>query len=200
MQFEACLHAQSRSPEIQKGTKLFCAAKDIIRTNVLTKLHEKEKCPTLWPPCFVPTGPICEQLRDIIGTNLLTKFHNRSINLDSIEKNAPPPGSHVFQAIITIFQLAKDIIGTNHLTNFHDDQTISNVFQPKGTIFELVHDIMIPNFMKIRQKNKASRVLTRKNALLKSSCKYLYIYKRMLFIYIYIEHDLTNNAPSIVPG
>ncbi|KAH3735666.1 hypothetical protein DPMN_042201 [Dreissena polymorpha] len=51
-------------------------------------------------------------------------------------KNAPPFGSHVFQANVTIFELIKDIIETNLLNKFHKDWTI----------------------------NVASRVLTRKNA------------------------------------
>ncbi|KAH3876092.1 hypothetical protein DPMN_039372, partial [Dreissena polymorpha] len=44
---------------------------------------------------------------DIIGTNLLTKFHqDRKINVASrvlTRKNAPPPGSHVFQPTGIIF-------------------------------------------------------------------------------------------------
>ncbi|KAH3769528.1 hypothetical protein DPMN_170799 [Dreissena polymorpha] len=71
--------------------------------------------------------------------NLLAKFHeDRTINVTSRVKNAPPPllGSHVFLANATICQLIKDIIETNLLTKFHEDWTI----------------------------NVASRVLTRKNA------------------------------------
>ncbi|KAH3838111.1 hypothetical protein DPMN_111517 [Dreissena polymorpha] len=45
--------------------------------------------------------------------NLLTK------------KNAPPLGSHVFQANVTIFDLIQDIIETNLLTKFHEDWTIN---------------------------------------------------------------------------
>ncbi|KAH3721236.1 hypothetical protein DPMN_064155 [Dreissena polymorpha] len=51
-------------------------------------------------------------------------------------KNAPPLGSHVLQANVTIFKLIQDIIETNLLTKFHEDWTI----------------------------NVASRVLTKKNA------------------------------------
>ncbi|KAH3861874.1 hypothetical protein DPMN_024827 [Dreissena polymorpha] len=68
--------------------------------------------------------------------NLLTKFHeDRTINVDSrvltrfyyshIRKKAPPHGSHVFQANITIFELIQDIIETNLLTKFHEDWTIN---------------------------------------------------------------------------
>ncbi|KAH3845820.1 hypothetical protein DPMN_088110 [Dreissena polymorpha] len=64
-------------------------------------------------------------------------------------KDAPPPGGHVFQPTVTIFELVRDIIGTiltinvalrvltrknaphtdimrtNVLTKFHDDRTIN---------------------------------------------------------------------------
>ncbi|KAH3851601.1 hypothetical protein DPMN_094083 [Dreissena polymorpha] len=40
-------------------------------------------------------------------------------------KNAPPLGSHVFQANIIIFELLQDIIETNLLTKFHEDWTIN---------------------------------------------------------------------------
>ncbi|KAH3797105.1 hypothetical protein DPMN_150680 [Dreissena polymorpha] len=40
-------------------------------------------------------------------------------------KNAPPLGSHVFQANVTIFELIQDIIEINVLTKFHEDWTIN---------------------------------------------------------------------------
>ncbi|KAH3786565.1 hypothetical protein DPMN_164672 [Dreissena polymorpha] len=62
---------------------------------------------------------------NIIGTNLLTKFHDdRTINVASRAK-CPPPGGHIFQATVTIFELVQDIMGANLLTKFHDDQTIN---------------------------------------------------------------------------
>ncbi|KAH3887637.1 hypothetical protein DPMN_011655 [Dreissena polymorpha] len=96
---------------------------------------------------FQPTGIIFELFQDIIGMNLLTKFHEDwTINVASrvltrfyyshIRKNAPPLGSHVFQAKVTIFDLIQDIIGKNRLSKFHNDRKI----------------------------NVDSRVLTRKNA------------------------------------
>ncbi|KAH3807143.1 hypothetical protein DPMN_135476 [Dreissena polymorpha] len=68
--------------------------------------------------------------------NLLTGFHeDRTINVASrvltrfyyshIRKNAPPLGSHVFHAKVTIFKLIQDIIETNLLTKFHEDSTIN---------------------------------------------------------------------------
>ncbi|KAH3842486.1 hypothetical protein DPMN_115982 [Dreissena polymorpha] len=40
-------------------------------------------------------------------------------------KNAPPPGSHVFQPIVTIFQLIQDIIETYILAKFYEDWNIN---------------------------------------------------------------------------
>ncbi|KAH3872454.1 hypothetical protein DPMN_035670 [Dreissena polymorpha] len=112
--------------------------------------------------------------QNIIGTNLLTKFHeDRKINVASrvlTRKNAPPPGSHVFQATGIIFELVQYIFGMNLLTKFHEDRTVnvasrvltrfyyshirknapppgSHVFQPTGIIFELVQDIFGMNLL-----------------------------------------------------
>ncbi|KAH3870046.1 hypothetical protein DPMN_033225 [Dreissena polymorpha] len=71
-----------------------------------------------------------------IGAKLLTKFHeDGTTNVASRvltrfcyshkRKNAPPLGSHVFQANVTIFELIQDIIETNLLTKFHEDWTIN---------------------------------------------------------------------------
>ncbi|KAH3875609.1 hypothetical protein DPMN_038879 [Dreissena polymorpha] len=112
--------------------------------------------------------------QNIIGTNLLTKFHeDQKIHVASrvlARKNAPPPGSHVFQPTGIIFELVQDIIGMNLLTNFHKDQTINvasrvHVFQANVTIFELIQDIIETNLLtKFHDdwtKNVASRELTR---------------------------------------
>ncbi|KAH3880410.1 hypothetical protein DPMN_004324 [Dreissena polymorpha] len=86
-----------------------------------------------------------------------------------LEKNAPPPGSHVFQPTGIIFEL------------FHEDRTInvasrvhigknapplgSHVFQANITIFELIQDIIETNLLtKFHEEwtiNVASRELTR---------------------------------------
>ncbi|KAH3775569.1 hypothetical protein DPMN_176974 [Dreissena polymorpha] len=55
--------------------------------------------------------------QDIIGTNLLTELLTR--------KNAPPPGSHVFQPTGIIFEHFQNIIGMNLLTKFHEDRTVN---------------------------------------------------------------------------
>ncbi|KAH3841755.1 hypothetical protein DPMN_115234 [Dreissena polymorpha] len=105
-------------------------------------------------------------------TNILTKFHRHwTTNVTSsviTRKTGPPPGSHVFQQTRTIFKLIRDM--------FHEDWTInenchdhwrpcfsfnwnhfrtrktatppgSHVFQPTGTIFELVQDIIRTNVL-----------------------------------------------------
>ncbi|KAH3862468.1 hypothetical protein DPMN_025435 [Dreissena polymorpha] len=144
----------------QATKTIFELVQEIIRTNVLT--HEDWTIHvTLRVKNSPPNGS-----NDIIGTNLLTKFHgDRTINGDSIVKNAPTPGGHVFQQTGTIFILVQDMIGTNLLTKFHDDRTKNvasrkkcptpggHVCQPTGIIFELVQDMMGRIFF-----------LTRKNA------------------------------------
>ncbi|KAH3873375.1 hypothetical protein DPMN_036609 [Dreissena polymorpha] len=79
------------------------------------------------------------------------------------KKTAPPPGSHVFPPIWTIFELSRHIKKTHVLTKFHKDWTKNvtsrvftcfhyihikktgpppggHVFSPIWTIFELFHD------------------------------------------------------------
>ncbi|KAH3735486.1 hypothetical protein DPMN_042018 [Dreissena polymorpha] len=145
---------------------------------------------------FQPTGIISELVQNIIGKNLLTKFHeDLTINVASrvltrfyyshIKKNAPPLGSHVFQANVTIFELIQDINKTNLLTIFYEDSTINvsskvlkrknapppggYVFKDIKTIFKLIQDIigtnLLTKFHEDRKINVASRVLTRKNSL-----------------------------------
>ncbi|KAH3859503.1 hypothetical protein DPMN_102320 [Dreissena polymorpha] len=160
-------------PVPRTGT-IFELIQNIIRTNVLTKFHEdwtinvistvltKKNAPS--PDCnsFQQTGTILELIQSIIETNILTMFHkHQTINVASIGKNALPPGGH-----------------TNLLTKFHEDRTINlgskvltrkNIFQPIGTIFELVQDIIVKKFLtKFHEDqtiNVSSRVLTRTNLL-----------------------------------
>ncbi|KAH3742199.1 hypothetical protein DPMN_048936, partial [Dreissena polymorpha] len=153
-----------------------------IRTNLLTKFHEDRKINVAFrvltkknapPPgshVFQPTGITFEHVQDIIGLNLLTKFHeDRTVNVASrvltrfynshIRKNAPPLGSHFFQANIIILELIQDIIETNLLTKFHEDWTLNvasrekcpapcgHVFKATKTIFELIQDIIGTNLL-----------------------------------------------------
>ncbi|KAH3713532.1 hypothetical protein DPMN_073324 [Dreissena polymorpha] len=121
--------------------------------------------------------------------NHLTEFHeDRTINVASRVKNAPPLGSHVFQSNVTVFEFIQNINKTNLLTKFHDDWTVnvasrvltrfyyshirknapplgSHVFQAKVTIFELIQDIietiLLTKFHEDWTINVASRELTR---------------------------------------
>ncbi|KAH3830765.1 hypothetical protein DPMN_104017 [Dreissena polymorpha] len=105
-------------------------------------------------------------------------IEDRKINVASRVKNAPPPGSHVFQPTGIIFELVQDIIRMNLLTKFHEDWTInvasrvknappigSLVFQANVTIFELIQDIIETNLLiKFHEDwtiKVASRELTR---------------------------------------
>ncbi|KAH3734434.1 hypothetical protein DPMN_040874 [Dreissena polymorpha] len=93
------------------------------KINVTSRVLTRKNAPPPWWPY-------------IIGMNLLTEFHeDRTIYVASrvltrfyyshIRKNAPPLGSHVFQANVTIFKLIQDINKTNLLTKFHEDWTIN---------------------------------------------------------------------------
>ncbi|KAH3786701.1 hypothetical protein DPMN_164810 [Dreissena polymorpha] len=101
---------------------IFELNKDIIETNPLTKFHDDRKinknAPPPWWPCFSTTG--------IIFDESSAEFHKDwTINVASRVENAPPFGSHVFRANVTIFELIQDIKKTNLLTIFHEDWTIN---------------------------------------------------------------------------
>ncbi|KAH3735235.1 hypothetical protein DPMN_041708 [Dreissena polymorpha] len=89
---------------------------------------------------FQPTGIIFELIQEIIGMNLLTKFYEDwTINVAS-KKNAPPLGSHVFPANITIFKLIQDINKKNLLTIFHEDWTINEASRELTRQMLTTHD------------------------------------------------------------
>ncbi|KAH3883480.1 hypothetical protein DPMN_007437 [Dreissena polymorpha] len=173
---------------------IFELVQDIIGINLLTELHEDgtinvasrvKNAPPLGGHVIQAKVTIFELIQDIIKTNLLTKFYQDwTIKVTSrvltrfylgmgifyyshIGKNAPLPGSHVFQPTVIIFKLIQDIIGMNLLTKhikknvpplskFHEDRKINvasrvltrknapppggHVFQPTGIIFELFHE------------------------------------------------------------
>ncbi|KAH3867691.1 hypothetical protein DPMN_030824 [Dreissena polymorpha] len=103
---------------------IFELVQDIFGMNLLTKFHEDQakmwSLESLQGIMPAPWWPY------IIGINLLTKFHDdRKINVTSRVKNAPPLGSHVFQANLTICELIQNITETNLLTKFHEDWTIN---------------------------------------------------------------------------
>ncbi|KAH3738662.1 hypothetical protein DPMN_045301 [Dreissena polymorpha] len=132
---------------------IFKLVQDMNGMNVLTKFHEDWTITVASrvknaPPLAVT---IFKLIKDIIRTNHLSKFQedrkinvasrmltrknapppgghfheDQTINVASRVKNAPPHGSHVFQANVTIFELIQDIIETNLLTKFHEDWTIN---------------------------------------------------------------------------
>ncbi|KAH3844332.1 hypothetical protein DPMN_086590 [Dreissena polymorpha] len=142
---------------------IFELIQDIIGTNLVIKFHDDRTI-------NVASKQYIKLIQDIIVTNLLPKFHeDRKINVASIVltrkkmprplaamKNAPPLGSHVFQANITIFELIQDINEANLLTKVHEDWTMNvacrvltrknapppggHVFQATKTIFILFHE------------------------------------------------------------
>ncbi|KAH3689506.1 hypothetical protein DPMN_191522 [Dreissena polymorpha] len=73
------------------------------------------------------------------------------------KKNAPPLGSHVFQAKVTIFELIQDIIGTNHLSKLHEDRKI-NVASREKLVQDIIGMNLLTKFNEDRTINVASRV------------------------------------------
>ncbi|KAH3731241.1 hypothetical protein DPMN_057249 [Dreissena polymorpha] len=148
-----------------------------LASRVLTRKYE----PPPWQPCFSTNRHHFRNHPKYYWDASLTKFHEDwTINVASREK-APPLGSHVFQAKVTIFELIQDIIGTNFPSKFYEDPKINvasrvltrknapppggHVFQPTGIIFKLVQDIfginLLTKFHEDRKINVACRVLTR---------------------------------------
>ncbi|KAH3809823.1 hypothetical protein DPMN_138203 [Dreissena polymorpha] len=168
------------------GTKLltnFELDRDIIETKLLTKFHEDRTRNVasgvdeqMWTNGRTDDGqrPITKrspEQSDIIGTNLVTKFHDgRTINVAAREKNAPPPGVHVFQPTRTIFKLIQDIIRMNLLTKknatppgghtkFHDDRKINVTSREKypAPLADMTN--LLTKFHEDWTINVASRVL-----------------------------------------
>ncbi|KAH3887234.1 hypothetical protein DPMN_011250 [Dreissena polymorpha] len=133
-----------------KATKtIFELIQDIIGTNLLSKFHDDQKINVTSKNAPPPWWPYT------IGINLLTEFHeDRTINVASRVKNAPPLGSNVFQAKVTMFKLVQDIIGTNHLTKFHEDRKI-NAAPRVLTRFYYSHTVHSTRFP---QKTRSLRV------------------------------------------
>ncbi|KAH3830753.1 hypothetical protein DPMN_104005 [Dreissena polymorpha] len=148
------------------------------KINVASRVLTRKNAPPPGSHVVQPTGI----LFSIGAMNLLTKFHeDRTVNVASrvltrfyyshIRKNAPPLGSHFFQANIIIFDLIQDIIETNLLTNVNKEKCPApggHVFKATKTIFELIQDIfgtnLLTKFHDDRNINVTSRVLTRKIA------------------------------------
>ncbi|KAH3775740.1 hypothetical protein DPMN_177146 [Dreissena polymorpha] len=85
--------------------------------------------------CFHERWNFHEDRKINVASRVLTRknapppgshFHeDRTVNVASRVQNAPPLGSHVFQANVTFFKLIQDIIETNLLSKFHEDWTIN---------------------------------------------------------------------------
>ncbi|KAH3800368.1 hypothetical protein DPMN_154001 [Dreissena polymorpha] len=181
----------------QSNVIIFELIQDIIRTNLLIKFHEDwtmhvaSRVLTMknaLPPgghVLKATKTILELTQDIIWTNLLTRvlstrknarppppgghFHEDRIkNVAHTVKNAPPLGSHVFQANATIFELVQYIIGMNILTKFLKDRSInvasSVLTRENAPLPDIIWTNLLTKFHEDRKINVAARLLTRKNA------------------------------------
>ncbi|KAH3820630.1 hypothetical protein DPMN_122376 [Dreissena polymorpha] len=155
---------------------IFVHIQNIIKTNILSKLHEdwtinfftiiRKNAPPPGGHVFQPTRTIFELVQDIIGTIILvSKFHeDQTINVASRE-NAPPLGGHVFQATGTIFELVQDIIGTNLLAKVHDHRPINVASKVlKRFYYSYRMKNAPPPLRPYWTINLASKVITRKNA------------------------------------
>ncbi|KAH3741987.1 hypothetical protein DPMN_048717 [Dreissena polymorpha] len=159
------------------GHEIFKLDQGIIKTNLLTKFHEdqtrnlptrvftRKTAPTTGCHVFQWTETTFELNqhimktniltnfeydRGIIGTKLLTKFYDdRTRNVASRVKTAPPTGRHVFQRNRTTFELNQHIINTNMLTNFELDRGI-------------IGTKLLIKFHEDQTRNVASRVFTNK--------------------------------------
>ncbi|KAH3788918.1 hypothetical protein DPMN_167082 [Dreissena polymorpha] len=140
-------------------TTIFKLVRDIHITNVLTKFHD-DKAKHVTYRVFTSFFTIQHEYP------FSHRFQGSSANSvggDGGEwrKNAPPLGSHVFQAKVTFFKLIQDIIGTNHLSKFHEDRKInvaSRVKCPAPWRPYIIGMNLLTKFYEDRTVNVASRV------------------------------------------
>ncbi|KAH3728893.1 hypothetical protein DPMN_054856 [Dreissena polymorpha] len=151
-------------------------------SNILTKFHEhwttnvtsrvltRKTAPPRGGHVFYSTGTIFELVQDIIGTHVLTKFHEDwTKNVTSrvlTRKTATPPGGHFHEdwtKNVTSRVLTRFYYSHNYKENCHTPG--GHVFQPTGTIFELVQGIIkthvLTKFHEDWTINVTFRVLTR---------------------------------------
>ncbi|KAH3696962.1 hypothetical protein DPMN_084444 [Dreissena polymorpha] len=138
-------------------------------TNVPSRVLTRKTAPPHGGHVFHSTGTIFELVQDIIGARLVI--------VGSVYLRVP--GVHASSTRADNDQ--SSIIGTHVLTKFHEENVTSivltrktatppggHVFQPTGTIFELVQDIIgthvLTKFHEDWTKIVTSRVLTRKTA------------------------------------
>ncbi|KAH3811196.1 hypothetical protein DPMN_139602 [Dreissena polymorpha] len=130
----------------QETRTIFELVQDIIRTNVLTMLHEN------WIIIVTLSVKQGTKLCEInVASRVFTRFNH-------IRQNALPSGGHVFQQTRIILELNQDVIGTYVVTKFHTNQTINLASRVKNAPLNGGH------FPEDRTINVASRALTRKNA------------------------------------
>ncbi|KAH3873712.1 hypothetical protein DPMN_036948 [Dreissena polymorpha] len=81
-----------------------------------------------------------DHIAEDTGNNRKRFHEDRTVNMASRVKIAPPLGSHVFQANIIIFELIQNIIETNLLTKFHEDWTINVASRVLTRQMLMLHD------------------------------------------------------------
>ncbi|KAH3782896.1 hypothetical protein DPMN_160819 [Dreissena polymorpha] len=153
------------------GLQLTRLCSDIIGTNLLTKFHEDQKINVA---SRVLTRKNAPPLAAISEINVASRVKN--VPAHGGHETAPPLGSHVFQAKVTIFKLIQNIIGTNFLSKFHEDRKINvasrvltspapggHVFQPTGIIFERIYDIIGINLLTKFHEDRTINVASREN-------------------------------------
>ncbi|KAH3862130.1 hypothetical protein DPMN_025093 [Dreissena polymorpha] len=122
----------SRVPPPPPGGHVFLLIRTIFELNL--RIQETNFCPNVMK----------------IGPKNVTSRVFTCLHYIHMEKTAPPPGSHVFSPIWTIFDLVRDINETNVLTKFHDDWAkimTSRVFTrntappPGGPVFQWTETI-----------------------------------------------------------
>ncbi|KAH3886771.1 hypothetical protein DPMN_010784 [Dreissena polymorpha] len=140
-------------PYFSTNQNHFCLVQDIIGTNLLTKFHDHGTMNVAFkmltrfyyamPPgghLFQATRTIIKLLQDIIGTNLLTKFHDDgTINVVySVNKK-----QDVFVKHNTNRQGKNNMSPTTIVGDIKMLRPLGGlVFQPTGTIFKLIQDII----------------------------------------------------------
>ncbi|KAH3710329.1 hypothetical protein DPMN_069806, partial [Dreissena polymorpha] len=192
-------HSRKNAPPhvFQQTRTIFEALQDIFKTNVLTKFNEdwtiNKKCPTYGGHVFKPTGTIVQTRPRYHWTNLLSKFHDQGSYF--FRKIALPPGGH--KNLLNKFHDDKTInVASRVFTRFYNNHIRKNaprpgghVFQPTGTIFKLIQDIICTNLLtKFHEDwtiNVASRVLTR---------QMLTTYEGQMSI-TKAHHEQTNKSP-----
>ncbi|KAH3889038.1 hypothetical protein DPMN_013085 [Dreissena polymorpha] len=149
----------------QQTETIFKLSLAIIKTNVQTKFLSDEDWTINVIPRVLTSKTALPPWKQMFWPNFknvisraFTCFH-----YIHIDKTAPPPGSHFFSPIWTIFELVRDINKTNILTKFHDDWAKivtsrvftrntapppgGHVFQWTETIFELNLHIIKTNIL-----------------------------------------------------